>query len=161
MKRHHIRNSIAAIATVAFLTGGAIAQKEGADPKVQSQPTAEASFKARDPFINLNLQPQNRKGTRPGTTVDNNGPSVGLDNAEPPVEDPGTDVVEVNPPDVTITGIVNSVQGRQAIVKAGDFSQIVVVGQKLADYKVTAITDTGVTFSYANASFEVALASEF
>ncbi len=62
---------------------------------------------------------------------------------------------------MTITGIVESATGRQAIVNAGDVSQIVSVGQRLADYQVTAISAKSVTFQYANSSFEIDLASEF
>lgn len=159
MNKVAFRNTIAALAVVAFLSAGATAQKE---PELKTQNTPSV-LKMRDPFINQNLRPQTPDGTRPTvlpvTPQTNLAPQPGESTSEQGLV--GQETFEVPAPEVTITGIVESATGRQAIVNAGDVSQIVSVGQRLADYQVTAISARSVTFQYANSSFEIDLASEF
>lgn len=69
--------------------------------------------------------------------------------------------VIVPAPEVTITGIVKSRGGNQAIVSTGSSSYIVATGQKLGDYRVAAITDTAVTFTHTGKSFKIPIESEF
>ncbi len=61
MNKVAFRNTIAALAVVAFLSAGATAQKE---PELKTQNTPSV-LKMRDPFINQNLRPQTPDGTRP------------------------------------------------------------------------------------------------
>lgn len=157
MKLHVIRNSALALVTAGLLTGGAIAQKEVAQSPKAEQPT---SFQSRDPFINLNLRPQAPDGTRTqpkntndGVTKVGDGPKDGPAAASP--------TIDVEAPDVTITGIVESGHGRQAIAQVGSNSAILSVGQKLGDFTVSSITPGAVTFGYETASFTIPLAAEF
>lgn len=159
MNKTIFRNTIAALAVVAFLSAGATAQKE---PEVAA-PAKPSLMKMRDPFINQNLQPQMEKRTRPVqepgvNQYTGNLTSPGSTSQEPLTNEP---TIEVSAPEVTITGIVESPSGRLAIVTAGNSSQIISVGQNLADYQVTAISAKSVTFRYATSSFEIDLASEF
>jgi hypothetical protein len=67
--------------------------------------------------------------------------------------------VIVPAPEVTITGIVKSRGGHQAIVNSGSSSYIVSAGQKLGDYRVSSITDTAVTFTHTGKNFKVPIES--
>lgn len=130
----------------------------------------------RDPFVNtiLSGEVNNMEDTRDltrtrstvaaaetrdaGAAASGGASAAGADEAES-AED--IEEIEVPAPEVTITGIVGSSGGRMAIVSAGPSSHIVRVGQKMADYSVTSITDTSVTFTYMSKSFEIPLIDEF
>jgi hypothetical protein len=69
-------------------------------------------------------------------------------------------VVEVAPPAVTVTGIINGPQNR-AILTSPNQSYIVKVGDKLGDYKVSAISAKAVSFKYKDKTFKVVMEDEF
>ncbi len=131
----------------------------------------------RDPFVNTILSGEVMGGyvdRRPRTSP---GPSVSAPTATvaaaAPATSPATaaraataaedeeEEIDVPAPEVTITGIVSSGSGRYAIVSAGPSSYIVGVGQKLADYRVSQITNSAVTFSFMGKSFEIEMEDEF
>jgi hypothetical protein len=64
-------------------------------------------------------------------------------------------------PEVTVTGIIKSSGSHQAIVSSSTGSYIVSPGQKLGDYRVSAITDTAVTFTHTGKSFKIPIESDF
>lgn len=66
----------------------------------------------------------------------------------------------VAPPAVTVTGIINGPQNR-AILTSPNQSYIVKVGDKLGDYKVSAISAKAVTFKYKDKSFKIVMEDEF
>ncbi len=68
---------------------------------------------------------------------------------------------EIEPPAVTVTGIVSSSSGRRAILVSPDASYIVSVGDKLSVFKVSAISTSAVTFTYKDRNFEVQMEDEF
>lgn len=85
------------------------------------------------------------------------GATKGTKGAAAPAEEPVEVVVPA--PEVTITGIVKSGGGHIAIVNSGNTSYMVVPGQKLGDYRVSAITDTAVTFTHTGKNFKVPIES--
>lgn len=68
---------------------------------------------------------------------------------------------EVSPPAVTVTGIISSGSGRRAILTSPDQSYIVSVGDKLAEYRVTAISERAVSFSLSDRTFKLEMEDEF
>ena len=68
---------------------------------------------------------------------------------------------DIEPPAVTVTGIVSSSSGRRAILVSPDASYIVGIGDKLSVFKVSAISASAVTFTYKDRNFEVQMEDEF
>jgi hypothetical protein len=77
----------------------------------------------------------------------------------PAAEEEEVEEIIIPEPEVTITGIVKSGGGHIAIVNSGTQSYMVTKGQKLGDYKVSAITDTAVTFTHTGKHFKVPIDS--
>ncbi len=73
----------------------------------------------------------------------------------------GDEVEEIDPPAVTITGIVSSGGGRMAILTSPDASHIVRVGDKIGEYRVTAIGERSVNFRISESDFKVLMEDEF
>ncbi len=68
---------------------------------------------------------------------------------------------EVQPPDVTVTGIVMGAGRSFAIVTGPEQSYIVGVGDKLVEYRILAISPQAVTFGLKSKKFKVKLQDEF
>lgn len=189
MKADYWRQGVATILAAGLLAVGAVAQ-EGAEGEVnitdsaptetaQPETASEAPAKPikpqiveRDPFVNQLLtgnviptstgsRPQTRN-IKPVTKSADRGATVAA--AAPPAA-AGEEVaeeVEIPAPEVTVTGIVSSGSGNQAIIKTNVGMKVINVGQKLGDYKVSSIGDTYVVFSYGGEkTFKVPLDSEF
>lgn len=187
MKAEFWRKSVAALLAASLLSVAAVAQQGEGEVDIEAEKpaaTATADGKAddgkpikpqiteRDPFVNtilsgeVNNMEDTRDMTRTRSTVsaaDTRDAASGADAASADEADGEEDIeeIEVPAPEVTITGIVGSSGGRMAIVSAGPSSHIVRVGQKMADYSVTSITDRSVTFTYMSKSFEIPLIDEF
>ena len=72
------------------------------------------------------------------------------------------DEVDIPAPEVTISGIVRSGSGNQAIISTANGTRVITTGQKLGDYRVAAIGDKSVSFSYGGGKiFKVPMDSEF
>lgn len=97
------------------------------------------------------------RSVRPAASARTISPGANVAAAAP--EAPPAPVIPA--PEVTIAGIVKAGGSRQAIVNAGASSYIVSEGQKLADYRVSSITDTAVTFTYMGKSFKIPIDSPF
>ncbi|MBI3929570.1 MAG: hypothetical protein HY319_28775 [Armatimonadetes bacterium] len=78
-------------------------------------------------------------------------PAAAAEEAEP----------EVAAPAVTVTGIVMSGGSRRAILTSPDQSYIVGVGDKLAEYRVSAITDHSVTFKVGDNTFTLEIEDQW
>jgi hypothetical protein len=85
--------------------------------------------------------------------------------ASKPGAKPGDTAVEeeepVDPPDVSVNGIVVGGGTSRAIIKGPEQSYIVSVGDKLAEYRILAISSGAVTFGYKGHKFKVKLDDEF
>ncbi len=180
------RQRAAAILAAGLLTVAAVAQ-EGASGEVKIEgekpPAATATEAAkpaakpvkptitnRDPFVNQvnagtvssgstsRIRPAQSAGAtvKPAAAAAR-GKSAGAVAAAAAAEPE----VIVPAPEVTITGIVKSRGGHQAIINSGSNSHIVSAGQKIGDYRVAAITDTAVTFTNSGKSFKVPIESQF
>ena len=188
MKTDFWRQGAAAILAAGLLATATVAQ-EGATGEVkiegETPPAATATaapkpaakpikpaITDRDPFVNLvrsgvvvggsaprSRAPQATRGAtvRPAATVAAGPSRAGAANPAAPQEPE----VIVPAPEVTITGIVKSRNGNQAIINSGANSHIVQAGQKIGDYRVAAITDTAVTFTNSGKSFKVPIENEF
>lgn len=181
------RTGIAVFLATGLLAAGASAQ-EGATGDVDikekspavTQPADTTSSETRmvkptivdrDPFIN---QMTSNRILTPDRTNSPIRPikkiSPGNNNAEPQAR-PGADPVdetvavqepEIPAPEVTVTGIVSSGSGSQAIISTSAGTRMVSSGQKLGDYRVSSIGPNYVSFSYGETKvFKVPLASEF
>lgn len=190
MRTDFWRNGAAAILAVGLLAVAAVAQTGEASSEVKiegDKPAAASSAEARptvkpakpvitdrDPFVNQVDAGVVTGGSAPRRTVRSSGsaPSVrpaasgGVSAAKasakgmPAAEEVEPEVI-VPAPEVTITGIVKSGSGNQAIVTSNSGSYIVRAGQKLGDYRVSAITDTAVTFTHTGKSFKIPIDSQF
>ena len=181
------RMGLAAVLATSLLAAGASAQegasgdvdiKEKSPAVTQSGETATSESKMvkptivdRDPFINQMTSNRILTPDRPNSLVR---PikkiSPGNNDTEPkarPGADPIDDTVavvepEIPAPDVTVTGIVSSGSGSQAIISTSAGTRMVSSGQKLGDYRVSSIGPNYVSFSYGQTKvFKVPLASEF
>lgn len=122
----------------------------------------------RDPFVNpltgggatmastRTARSTTPRVTTPGgnTAAKTPGGTSGPKGAEVPEE-------EINPPDVTVTGIVIGSTGSMAIISSPDRSSIARVGDTLAEYKILAISPGAVTFGLKGHKFKVKLQEEF
>lgn len=182
------RHRAAAILAAGLLTVAAVAQ-EGASGEVKIEgekpPAAPATavvkpaakpvkptITNRDPFVNLvnagtvsaGSTSRVRAAQSSGATVR---PAASVVRANPGAVAAAAAAVEPEPevivpaPEVTITGIVKSRGGHQAIINSGSNSHIVSAGQKIGDYRVAAITDTAVTFTNSGKSFKIPIESQF
>ncbi|MFA5505770.1 MAG: hypothetical protein WC314_21600 [Vulcanimicrobiota bacterium] len=183
MHTSHWRKGFAAILAAGLLATGASAQ-DGASGDVtikdktpvvsqSSDPTADDSARLikptivdRDPFTNQLIE--NRLATPSSPQADRrNTVSPGNDNREPKAR-PGADPIDytvaveqpaIPAPEVTVTGIVS---GSQAIISTNYGTRVVTPGQKLGDYRVSAIGQNYVSFSYGQGQvFKVPMDSEF
>ena len=143
----------------------------------ETKPTAKPvkpTITDRDPFVNQvnagtvrsDAVGRVRRTSSDGPAVRAPARAVGGNNAPVKAGAKGAAVAEeevpeviVPAPEVTITGIVRSGSGRVAIVNSGSSSYMVVPGQKLGDYRVSAITDTAVTFTHTGKAFKVPIDS--
>ena len=181
------RLGLAAVLATGLLAAGASAQegasgdvdiKEKSPAATQSGETVTSETKMvkptivdRDPFINqmtsnrIVTPDRPNSGVRPIKTIspgNNDKEPNGRPGADP--VDPTVAVVEpeVPAPEVTVTGIVSSGSGSQAIISTSAGTRMVSSGQKLGDYRVSSIGPNYVSFSYGQTKvFKVPLASEF
>ena len=188
MKADYWRRGVATVLAAGLLAVGAVAQ-DGAEGEVNitdsaptetAQPEAASAAPAkpikpqiveRDPFVNQlltgnvvatstgsrapvrNIQPVSKSPTSGTTVAAAAPPAAGEEVAEE---------VEIPAPEVSVTGIVSSGSGNQAIIRTNVGMKVVNVGQKLGDYRVASIGDTYVVFSYGGEkTFKVPLDSEF
>ena len=187
MHTSYWRMGLAAVLATGLLATGASAQegasgdvniKEKSPAVTQSGSTAnndtvmvKPTIVERDPFINQmtnnrfstptrpNLPPRSVKTISPGN------------NDKEPLARPGADPIDdtvaveqpvIPAPEVTVTGIVSSGSGSQAIISTSNGTRMVTSGQKLGDYRVSSIGPNYVSFSYGQTKvFKVPLASEF
>jgi type II secretory pathway component PulC len=145
------RKGLLALTTAALLITAATAQN-GSRSEV------------RDPFVNNDSQPIPIQRHTPSQR-DSGDPFQGkstVTTATKKVDKPTVApvVYEVPAPDVTVSGIVASSAGRQAILWTGSRSLIVSVGQQVADYRVKAIDANSVTFGAQGKSFKIPLGQE-
>ncbi|MFA5508944.1 MAG: hypothetical protein WC314_28065 [Vulcanimicrobiota bacterium] len=190
MKADYWRQGVAAILAAGLLAVGAVAQ-EGAEGEVnitEGAPTetaqpAEAEPAAqpkpikpqivdRDPFVNQ-LLTGNVTSTSTGTrSVTRNikpvaknaqsGSTVASAAGTAAAGEEAAEEVEIPAPEVSVTGIVSSGTGKQAIIKTNVGMRVINVGQKLGDYRVAAIGTDHVVFNYGGEkNFKVPLDSEF
>ncbi len=183
-----LQRQLAVLLAAGLLSTAAFAQEgeatgevniEGETPAVSSPAPAEAApsiglpmkpqIVSRDPFVNTILSGEVYASYAPArTSRPAAAPSIA---AAPQVTVPpaarGPQIEEeieeeiIPAPEVTVTGIVSSGSGRYAIVNSGASSYLVTVGQKLADYRISAISTDSVTFSYSGKSFEIEMEDEF
>ncbi len=121
--------------------------------------SAMARPEVRDPFVNQNTSHIQATKVRPAPVVR----PVQGNPANAPSQDRAvisqsqvTKVVVA--PDVVVSGIVSSQGSRQAILSTGQRSFLVREGQKLADFKVKAISAGSVTLDYEGQSFKIPMA---
>ena len=188
MKADYWRQGVATILTAGILAVGAVAQ-EGAEGEVnitESTPTATSEAQPaaapakpikpqivdRDPFVNLlltgNVISSSVSSRAPARSIKPRTPAPAVKSAQsgstvaaaaPAEEEPE---VEIPAPEVSVTGIVSSGSGNQAIISTSVGMKVISVGQKLGDYRVAAINPTSVVFSYGGQkTFKVPLESEF
>lgn len=188
MKAEYWRQGVATILAAGLLAVGAVAQ-DGAEGEVnitdsapteaaQPETAAEAPAKPikpqivdRDPFVNQlltgNVIPTSTgsraptRNIKPVSKVADSGKTVAAA-APPAAGEEAEPEVEIPAPEVTVTGIVSSGSGNQAIIKTNVGMKVINVGQKLGDYKVSSIGSNYVVFSYGGEkTFKVPLDSEF
>lgn len=190
MKTDFWRQGAAAILAAGLLATATVAQEgatgevqiEGETPPAATAPATAAVKPAakpvkpaitdRDPFVNLvksgvvsggsvtrvrPARPAAGATVRPASSV----AASSVRGAAAAPQAPAEPEVIVPAPEVTITGIVKSRHGNQAIISAGANSHIVEPGQKIGDYRVSAITDTAVTFTNSGKSFKIPMENEF
>ena len=140
----------AAVALIAgLLATAAGAQDQPARPKLQD----------RDPFINQLTRPSQHTHVKPTTARNHEEPAAQPGQAAPTPNDPTAVALEA--PLVKVTGIIESKGKKSAILNDGQKSRIVSVGQRLAEYQVTAISKDRVTFTCSGQKFEIPMESEF
>jgi hypothetical protein len=186
MQTHHWRIGIATILATGFLAMGATAQ-DGASGDVTitdgapavtttTDSTAPADPKPvkpaihdRDPFVNQlhsnrfpdQDRPQVRPNPRPINPDSNTQKPAARPDADPVATD--TEVPEEIPaPEVTVSGIISSPNGSQAIISTSNGTRMIAAGEKLGDYRVSSIGEDYVAFRYGETKvFKVPMASEF
>lgn len=121
--------------------------------------SAMARPEVRDPFVNQNAPYTQATSGRSAPVVrpvqgnPANAPSQG----KAVVSQPQVTKVVVAP-DVMVSGIISSQGSRQAILSTGERSFLVREGQRLADFKVKAISAGSVTLDYEGQSFKIPMA---
>lgn len=186
MKSSYWRQGVAAILTAGLLALGASAQDgaegevniEAETPTETSQPEAKPAEEAkpikpqivdRDPFVN-----QLMTGNVISTVASSRGPRIRPSSAGTSAVAAASDDLmddelldeeveeEIPAPDVSVNGIAYSASGSSAIISTGAGTRMITQGQKLGDYRVSAIGPKSVTFTYGGTkSFKVELDSEF
>jgi hypothetical protein len=182
MKADYWRQGVATILTAGILAVGAAAQ-DGAEGEVNIQDKAPAAateteapeaapkpikpqIVERDPFVNQLLTGNvgtSTSGTR-GPRVRASSAGNASDGAAVASNAPEEEVeeVEIPAPEVTVNGIVQSSTGPQAIISTSVGTRMISPGQKLGDYRVSAIGAKSVTFTYGGEKhFKVEMDSEF
>lgn len=188
MKADYWRQGVAAILAAGLLAVGAVAQ-EGAEGEVnitegtptetaqpaEAEPAPSKPIKPqivdRDPFVNQ-LLTGNVTSTSTGTRSVTRNIKPVVKNAQSgstvasaagaAAGDEAAEEVEIPAPEVSVTGIVSSGSGKQAIIKTNVGMRVINVGQKLGDYRVAAIGTDHVVFNYGGEkNFKVPLDSEF
>lgn len=185
MKAEYWRRGVATVLAAGLLAVGAVAQ-DGAEGEVnikdsapaetsESEPEAVKEDKPikpqivdRDPFVNQLLTgnvvagsaPSRARNIKPAPKPATSGSTVA---AAKPDETVLTEPeVEVPAPDVSVTGVVTSGSGNQAIIKTNVGMKVISVGQKLGDYRVASIGSNYVVFAYGTGkTFKVPINSEF
>ena len=144
------RRGIVALVAAGLLFSVAGAQDKPGKPKMTD----------RDPFVNPHYQLAPTNKTQPGRvdTLQNSNNQTVQDAKTGNVSEEPT---ELAAPDVKVTGIVASNGHKQAILQSSQGTRIVTVGEKLADYQVSAITNDSVTLSHSGRAFKVPMTSEF
>lgn len=154
-------------------TGAETAPVPAGSPTPVHQPLVRPAQQqiVRDPFVNplsggggstVTSRPTVRNAnssTTTNTNVSVNTNSVGGGGTKP--GDLDVPEEEVPPPDVTVTGIVQGTGGSRAIISGPEQSYIVGVGDKLAEYRVLAISPKAVTFGFKGHKFKVKIQDEF
>lgn len=185
MKPDYWRRGVATIMTAGLLAVGAAAQ-DGAEGEVnitektpattsETKPEAEKAAKPikpqiveRDPFVNQltagvvisDSAPSRGPRVKAGGNVASSGGGDKTDGDGKVLTDEGEE--EIPAPEVTVTGIVMSYSGNQAIISTDVGTRMISAGQKLGDYKVSSITNKKVVFSYGGEKyFDVPLEAEF
>lgn len=181
------QSGIAAVVTAGLLAVSAIGQtgEASGEVKIEGNKPAAAAQKApaatpapqpiqptitdRDPFVNMTNSGSVRSSSSPSRRIGSSAKAAGKSASVKPAKgqaankaDDKTEVEVIVPaPEVTITGIVKTGKGHQAIVQSSSGSYIVSPGQKLGDYRVASITDTAVTFTNTGKKFKILIDSPF
>jgi Tfp pilus assembly protein PilP len=143
------RRGIVALVAAGFLFSVGAAQDRPTKPELAE----------RDPFVNQIGQntpnPQQTKRQprtpQPESKIGETRREVGLNST-----------AEVIPaPDVRVTGIVAVEGQRTAILQSDQGMTIVSVGQKLADFEVSQISEDSVTFRHSGQDYRVPMETEF
>lgn len=184
MHTSYWKTGIAALLT-GLLLGAGVSAQEGAsgDVTIKNEKPAVATSSAssadadkiikpaivdRDPFINqlqrdgfANQDVRPRPNPRPLKPDNSSQAPKARPDADPIATN--TEVpIEVPAPEVKVTGIVVSSSGSQAIISTGQGMRMITTGQKLGDYRVSAIGADYVAFSYGGEKvFKVPMSSEF
>jgi hypothetical protein len=190
MKADYWRRGVATVLAAGLLAVGAVAQ-DGAEGEVnitdttpaetsESAPQAEEAeakpikpqIVDRDPFVNQLLTGNVISGDiatrapvrniKPRPEAKPAAAAGSVASADPITNPEDTEEVEIPAPEVSVTGIVSSGSGNQAIIKTNVGMKVINVGQKLGDYKVSAIGENYVVFSYGGEkTFKVPIDAEF
>lgn len=146
-----MKKCLTTLLVAGFLTSGVYAQNTDSKPQLVE----------RDPFIN---QMQSEvlvpiKPVRPKPIINprpDHNPDIELVNPNPT----STETSELQLPDVTVSGIVTSASGSQAILSTPTGEVMVVPGQKLGDFEVVTIGRTFVELKAGEQSdFRISLKS--
>ena len=142
-----------------------VIKEEAAPAKkpVEKLPTPGSAPKpkvSRDPFVpgggppEAAAAPVNKMEAPPPASAarDTNAPAVHSDQPAQP---------QIVAPEVSVKGILLSGKGNRAIVVGPNTTFIVKQGDKLGDYKVAAITQKTVTFSFKDKKFPIKIDDEF
>lgn len=119
-------------------------------------PQVRSVGRVRDPFVNPTVSaveaPPQVPSTTPTTAAPGSGAASTQGAASVPGQIPGQVKAPTKPvmpqPDVVVTGVVRSARGNRAILRGPEGPEIVVVGQKLGEFVVSAIDVKGVTLSW-------------
>ncbi|MCA9790731.1 MAG: hypothetical protein KC910_03020 [Candidatus Eremiobacteraeota bacterium] len=144
------------------------AKAEQQGPKKMPKP----KLTDRDPFINPIEAGTFSGGKTPKKGDPNAGPTVRAHDGEGATANADAkggdeaaytdeEVEEIDPPAVTISGIVSSGGGRMAILTSPDQSHIVRVGDKVGEYRVAGISERAVTFKIKDQTFKIIMEDEF
>ena len=151
--------------TAGFLSVGAQAQT-GNPSTISTLTKAKPILVERDPFVNQ-IRSTKLDSSFSVTKLHPqliNSPVVKTDSNETPTTSESRvvaatpEVLVIPAPDVTISGIVSSGKGRQAIINSTGATRVITTGQKLGDYRVASIGKESVTFSYGDSdTFEISM----